>query len=110
MGKPTTGSDDLAFAPVFGALTAATNGDTFMPAGAGRGFNVSVWGTFVGSVRPCRSFDGGTTWLPLTYADGTIISWTVPATMSFVEHERGVLYRVNCTAFTSGTINWRLSQ
>ena len=30
--------------------------------------------------------------------------------VAWAEPERGVLYRFNCTAYTSGTINYRMSQ
>ena len=72
-------------------------------------FNFSLWGTFAGTVRIERSFDNGTTWLPMTVL-GSAVTFTGPATETFEEPEAGVLYRVNCTAFTSGTINYRVSQ
>lgn len=75
-----------------------------------RGFNVSLWGTFVGAVRLERSFDGGTTWLPLTAAGIALYAWTAPASEIAEEPETGVIYRLSCTAFTSGTINYRVSQ
>lgn len=74
------------------------------------GFNVSLWGTFVGSVQLERSFDNGTTWLPLTAAGTPLYVWTAPASEVCEEPEAGVLYRLNCTAYTSGTVNYRLSQ
>lgn len=74
-------------------------------------FNVSIWGTFVGTVKVERSFDGGTTWLVCSRdAEGAEAAFTAPATLRIDEPERDVKYRVNCTAFTSGTINYRLSQ
>lgn len=75
-----------------------------------RGFNVSLWGTFVGTARLERSFDGGTTWLPLTAAGIALYTWTAPASEIAEEPETGVLYRLACTAYTSGTINYRVSQ
>lgn len=74
----------------------------------GHPLNVSLWGTFVGTVRVERTFDNGTTWLPMT-ALGSAINFTGPASEVFDEGEAGVQYRLNCTAFTSGTINYRLS-
>jgi hypothetical protein len=72
-------------------------------------FNLSLWGTFVGTVQLERSFDGST-WLPLT-ANGTqIYKFTAPCSEPVEESEIGVLYRLNCTAYTSGTINYRLSE
>ena len=38
-------------------------------------------------------------------------SWTAgPINISFGEPERMVLYRLNCIAYSSGTINYRMSQ
>ena len=81
-------------------------------------FNVTVWGTgggntaWSGSVRLERSFDGGTTWIvagvggtgaQAVWATGTDIS------VQAFETERGVAYRLNCTALTAGTLAWRIS-
>lgn len=110
MGSPFSGADDLASVQASGTLSSATAGAGVLPVRRDDAINISVWGTFVGSVRPERTFDAGANWLPLTYADGSTIVWTTPATMSFDESERGVLYRVNCPAYTSGTISWRISQ
>ena len=44
-----------------------------------RSFNVSIWGTFVGTVALERSFDGCTTWLNCTKTDGTANSFTAAA-------------------------------
>lgn len=73
-------------------------------------FNVSIWGTFVATLRLERSFDGGTTWLPVTNEGGTVRSWTAPVSTSFTEEELSVMYRLNCTAWTSGVAEWRISQ
>lgn len=70
--------------------------------------NISLWGTFVATVQVERSFDNGTTWLPLT-ALGSSIPFTAPASEVFDEGETGVQYRLNCTSYTSGTVNYRLS-
>jgi hypothetical protein len=111
MGKPTTTSDDLAVAVAAGSLTATGRGNVLLPIlPSGNGFNVSVTGTFVGSVQLEWSFDGGATWSPLSYATGQTITWTTPAGMTFINWGRGILYSINCTAYTSGTINYRLSQ
>ena len=94
-----------------GALTAVSNGVTYT-AGRGYGdgrFNLSVFGTFVGTVRVERSFDSGVTWLPCTNA-GTVVTFTAPFTEVLIEPEDAVQYRLACTAYTSGTINYRFSQ
>jgi hypothetical protein len=73
-------------------------------------FNVSQWGTFAATVQLERSFDNGVTWLPIT-ANGTQLElFTAPVSEIWVEPEAGVLYRLNDTAYTSGTVNYRISQ
>lgn len=82
-------------------------------------FNVQIWGTplssglsgaFTGTVAVERSLDDGTTWVPVaTDGTGTAASYTAVMSVTGMEIEQGVLYRFNCTAWTSGTINYRLS-
>jgi hypothetical protein len=68
---------------------------------------------YSGTVQLERSFDGGATAVVCNaggggqlaqYAAGTPVSFVVS------EPEAGVCYRFNCIAYTSGTINYRLSQ
>lgn len=73
-------------------------------------FNLSLWGTFVASVQLERSFDAGATWLPLTQAGAAAYRYTAPASETVTEPEAKTLYRLNCTAYTSGTVNYRLSE
>ncbi len=66
----------------------------------------------VGTVRVERSFDGGTTWVTAKAADGTAAIFTMVSTtvsVVCVEPEKGVAYRLNCSAYTSGTFNYRIS-
>lgn len=73
-------------------------------------YNFAIYGTFVGTARLERSFDAGSNWVPVSLdALGDPASYTVPVSVTGFECENGVLYRVNCTAYTSGTINYRLS-
>lgn len=84
-------------------------------------FNVVIYGptapngTWAGSVQLERSFDGGTTWICCNIGGGgnpAIYANDTPSTdISFVaaEPEKGVLYRLNCTAVTVGPINYRIS-
>lgn len=69
--------------------------------------------TFSGTFQIERCFDGGQTWLPCnaggtgtlaSYSAGTVVSLT------FGEPERNVLYRINVLAYTSGNINYRISE
>ena len=74
-------------------------------------FNVSVWwSAFVGTLVLERSFDAGTTFLPVTFSDGTPVSFTAVASGTWSEPESGMLYRIRCSAWTSGTANWQISQ
>jgi hypothetical protein len=109
MGIPVPGGTvDSATRSVTGALASVTSG---LPAVFLRNFNVSLWGVFVATLVAERSFDGGTNWLPLTFSDGTGVGpFTGPASGTWAEPEDGVLYRIRCSAYTSGTINYRLSQ
>ncbi|CAN5317612.1 hypothetical protein BH11PSE5_BH11PSE5_20700 [soil metagenome] len=92
-----------------GLLTAVGPGDPFRLDFNSIQFNASLWGTFLGTVRLARSFDNGATFLPLT-ALGTAINFTGPCTETFEEYEDGIIYRWECTSYTSGTINYRISQ
>lgn len=103
------GSATLGYVKGTGSFTAVSTG-TAVPIARRGDFNISLSGTFSATVQLERSFDGGTTWLPVTYIDGTAISWTAPISTSFSEPELGVQYRFNCTAYTSGTVSWRISQ
>jgi hypothetical protein len=83
--------------------TGADNNATFTGAGV----------EWVGSVQLERSFDGGNTWIVANIGgSGTIAQYSAgtPVSLTFGEPEKQVLYRLNCTAYTSGTINFRFSQ
>ncbi len=69
--------------------------------------------TFSGTVQLEKSYDGGNTYLvagvggggqQAVYTAGTAVGFVVS------EPETDVLYRVNCPVYTSGVINYRLSQ
>jgi hypothetical protein len=81
-------------------------------------FNLVIFGSggpngaWTGSGRLERSFDGGTTWIvcnvggggqQAVWATGTDVSLTTG------ECEKGVLYRLNFTDLSVGTVNWRFS-
>ena len=68
---------------------------------------------FVATVQLERSFDGGLTWIVCNLGSaGTLAQWNGggPIGLTFGEPERQVAYRFNCIAYTSGTINYRISQ
>jgi hypothetical protein len=111
MGKMTSTSPELAQTVVIGALTATGPDGSNSPVPFLGPFNIGVWGVFVGTVAIQTSYDGGTTWLPVTNKfTNTALTFTAPAAFQEEEVEPGVLYRMNCTAYTSGTINYRLSE
>ena len=107
---------DQANAVVSGVFTATGQSGSFSVWGP---FNVVIYGSggpngsWNATVRLERSFDGGTTWVVCGIGGtGTQAIWNTPnSDVSVVagEPERGMLYRLNCTSYTSGTINYRLS-
>jgi hypothetical protein len=74
-------------------------------------FNLMLTGSFIGTVEVDRSMDSGANWAVVA-ADGigTPASYTHPIGILGLEIEPGVLYRLNCTSFSNGPINYRLSQ
>lgn len=92
---------------VTGSFTGTANGNAFTPNGC---FNVSVYGTFVGTAVLERSFDAGTTWVPVLRSGGnTAVSYTAPSSENFTETEKAASHRLRCSAYTSGTISYRLA-
>ena len=119
MGRRASAGVETALTVVSGTFAATgqsgnavtTIGTQTAPPVFSGAFNVALWGTFVATVQLEKSFDGGTTWLPVSRdAAGTVASWTAPANIVVTEPELDILYRLNCTAFTSGTVNYRISQ
>lgn len=66
-------------------------------------FNASVSGTFVGTVQLQRKLPGQASF-------NTVTTYTTPTEAQDQEIEDGTEYRFNCSAYTSGTITYRLSQ
>ena len=107
-----------------GSVVAAISGTTLtigLPAGstlanitAGTGTAITFSPVAVsGTVRLERSFDGGVTWIPDTIQGGTTAMSFVDfsaVSQRILEPEQGVFYRLNCVAYTSGTINYRISE
>lgn len=107
---------DQANAVVSGQFTGTGQSASLLPWGA---FNLVLYGNggpngaWTGTVRLERSFDGGTTWIVCGIGGGGAqASWATGTDVSVLagEPERGVLYRLNCTAFVAGPINYRMSQ
>jgi len=71
--------------------------------------------TWNGTLQLERSFDGGLTWIVCNIGGaGALALWTgatvTPLSLTFGEPEKYVLYRLNQTAYSSGTITYRISQ
>lgn len=111
MGKRTSAERDQAKAVIAGSISAT-----------GATPSVELYGWFNASVsggnaaaRLERSFDGGTTWHALMQGQSIIVVslnavGQGSASISMFEPELGVLYRFNCTTYTSGPTAYRLSQ
>lgn len=99
------GAQNFSFAPNGNAIT-ATGADA---AATFTGAAIS----YVGSINLERSFDGGLTFTLCNIgSSGTLAQWATgtPVSVTFGEPEKNVLYRLNCTAYTSGKITYRISQ
>lgn len=94
-----------------GSFTATGQSPSFSPTNT-RAFNISIQGTFVGTVQLERFLNG--VWQPVTVAAGSTITqmavWSAKASDQWFEPVANVLYRLNCTAYTSGTINYAVGQ
>ena len=106
---------DQADAVVSGAFSTTGQSSSLLIWGP---FNILIYGdtgpngSWTGTVRLERTFDGGTTWVVCGIGgDGTQAVWSTGTDVSVVagEPEKGVAYRLNCTAFTAGPINYRMS-
>ncbi len=84
-----------------GSFTAAAqSGDPVAISGKA---NLIIDGTFVGTVIAERSFDGGSNWWEHgSYTGKQSLVIEEPALMD------SAIWRLRCSAYTSGTINWFL--
>jgi hypothetical protein len=96
----------FTFARTGNAITTSGDDAAALFTGAGITFNATV--------QLERSFDGGATFIPGNIGAGALAQFTgaavTPVDLTFGEPEKNVLYRLNCLAWTSGTINYRISQ
>jgi hypothetical protein len=111
----TPPSGDQANAVVSGSFADTGQSDIFMPWGP---FNIFIYGdsgpngAWTGTVRLERTFDGGTTWVVCGIGgDGSQAIWDTGTDISFIagECEKGMGYRLNCTALAAGPLNYRMS-
>lgn len=94
-------------AAVSSTFVATGTSASFTPL-AGRAFNITLTGTFVATVQLER-FLGGV-WVPITAVGTQIMIWTAPASEQWSDDQNAVPYRLNCNAYTSGTVTYRLEQ
>ena len=88
----------------------ASTGPSAAVAVAGR-FNINLAGFGSATVKIERSFDNGSTWhVASRDSAGSEAAYTANASLVADEPETGVLYRLNCTSFSSGPIAYRISQ
>jgi len=106
-GLSGSGGIELASTVVSGTFAGTGNSTTAQFIGQ---FNVSLWGTFTATVIIERSFDGGVTFLPLpTDTIGTQNAYTAPVTLTVNEPEPGAIYRLRCSSFGAGPVNYRMA-
>lgn len=88
------------------ALDADTGWMPFRPA-----TSIVLTGTFAATVQAEISYDGGVTAVPLpTDALGTGLDMLAPCAVRVDPPEPGMRLRLRVAAYTSGTVNWRVSQ
>lgn len=96
------------------AYTFQRNGNAITVAGADAdAIFTGVEIVYSATVQLERSFDGGSTWLVANVGgSGVLAQWPTgtPVAVTFGEPEKQVLYRLNTIAYTSGTINYRISE
>lgn len=107
---------DQANAVVLGSFTGTGQSLPFVAWGQ---VNVVIYGStgpngsWNATVRLERSFDGGTTWIVAGVGgSGAQAVWNTPnqdVSVVYDEPELGVMYRLNCTVYASGTVNYRMS-
>ena len=77
-------------------------------------FNVSLWGTWSATVALQRTFDdpnsSAANWMDVSKPDLSDGSFTGNINFAVSEPEPNVSYRLNCTAYTSGAVSYRLGQ
>lgn len=85
--------------PVTGSFTSVSASNAFITRA---GFNLSLSGFGSATVVLQRSFDKGNSWK-------NVESFSSDVERRVDDPEGGVWYRLNCTVYTSGTIEYRMS-
>lgn len=89
-----------------GSLSSVAAG-TAVPLRSGT-YSLTIWGNFIATLVVEYSFDAQVTWVPATTLDGVAASFTSPLSVVGEQPEANTFVRLRCTAFTSGTANWRI--
>jgi hypothetical protein len=111
MGKRSTGATDVRRSGATANFTAAEQATDWVEVAGRFWISAQPVGGGVGVVALEFSFDGGTTAENATLPSGGANGWTVPVLLAPVAPEEpGVLARLRCSAWISGTINARVSQ
>ena len=69
----------------------------------------------IATVEVKRSFDNGSNWYTVSLdSTGTPASYTTASGVAFngvvEEREKDIIYKLECTSYTSGTVTYRFSQ
>ena len=115
MGTPVGGTTDYATVLVVGSFVELDSSPATAFYGA---FNAALWSdAFVGTVVFEKSYDGGTTWITVSRdvagtAASYALNWasTTSTNLTLAEVEPSVYWRLRCSSWTSGELNYRLSQ
>lgn len=96
-------------AAVTGNFVAVGNSAHYIPLPR-RAFNVTIWGVFVATLQVQASYDAGVNYVPVTAGGVSFTDTTIPGASQFEDTEGTVRYRLACISWTSGTVNYRISQ
>lgn len=95
----------IQYPPGLIAGTFTAQGQTSQAVQSAPLLSVGLGGTFSATVLIERSPDGGSTWYPCsTDATGTIAQYVAPMSVDVVSAAHGMLYRLHCTAYATGTV------
>lgn len=73
-------------------------------------FSIGITGTFSATVILERSPDNAN-WYPCsTDGTGTAAQWTTPMSVDVQSSIHPLLYRLRCSSYASGTVNWFITQ
>ena len=80
----------------------ATGSSKILPGNKEGTMGVSIWGTWSGTVLLEWSFDGGANW-------NTIDTYTSNENVVVASPSEDVIYRLRCSVYSSGTVEYGLA-